>query len=339
MSGRSPDRWLRHWTQHERRYDPGCVLRRWAPDGSVRGVAVTAVTWWAIAGVAAGVVSPAVLRELMRRGASAAALLCTWAVMVCLVTVALAVPALTELAHRCWLAVHPETGRIDTVAGYLSAVALSLAAARGGWQLCRSGRSRHRLHSKHFQMAWVLNGDRPRRGAVLWLPVTQPLAYSLAGQPPLVVATAGLHRVFDDTTIEAVLAHEHAHVNRGHHRLVALADTVAAGIGWLPLMGQAPSMVRTLVELDADAHAARTFGHRRLATALRTLQHMATPPTALGIAGECTELRLARLTVEHSGGAGRLGGLAAGCGAALVVGVAGLLTTATVIALVSCTAT
>ena len=26
-----------------------------------------------------------------------------------------------------------------------------------------------------------------------------------------------------------------------------VADTVAAGIGWLPLMGQAPSMVRTLV--------------------------------------------------------------------------------------------
>lgn len=300
---------------------------------------MTALLWWAIGGVAAGGLAPLALRELIRRGASAAALLCAWGVLVCLIIAVLALPALTELLHRCWQPVHPaDTGPIDAAGSALSAGVLIIAVIRGGWSLVRSRRLRHRLHGKHSEMTWVLTGDRPYRGGVLWLPLSEPFAYSLAGQPPLVVATEGLRRVFDEATVSAVLAHERAHVTRRHHLLVALADTVAAGLGWLPLMRRSPSMVRTLVELDADAHAARAHGHQRLRQALHTLQHVAAPPVALGITSECTRLRLARLAAERSAGAGRLGGAAASCGAALVVGVAALLSLATVIAVASCSA-
>lgn len=300
---------------------------------------MTAVVWWAIAGVAAGGVTQVALHALVRRGISAAALLCVWGVMVCLIITALALPAFAELLHRCWLAVHPAgASQVNTAAGVVSVVILVVAAMRGGWRLGHIGRLRHRLYGKHLEMTWLLTGDRPRRGAVLWLPATPPLAYSLAGQPPLVVATAGLREVFDDATVGAVLAHEHAHVARRHHLFVALADALAAGLGWLPLMRQSPSLVRTLVELDADAHAARQHGHHRLLRALQLLQHAATPPAALGIASECTQLRLARLAAQRCGGSGRLGGAAASCGAVLVVGVAALLSLAAVIALASCTA-
>ncbi|SKK92243.1 Zn-dependent protease with chaperone function [Mycobacteroides abscessus subsp. massiliense] len=300
---------------------------------------MTAVAWWALAGVAAGCLTPVALRALLRRGVGAAVLLCTWGAMVSLIITALALPALAELFHRCRLSVRPiDTSPLDTAAAAVSAGILLVAAIVGGWRFGHHSRMRHRLHGKHFEMNWLLTGQRPRPGTVVWLPVAEPLAYSLAGHPPLVVATTGLYRVFDAATVSAVLAHEHAHTARRHHLFVSLADTVASGLGWLPLMRQSPSLVRTLVELDADAHAARSHGHHRLLRALRTLQHTATPPAALGIAGECTQLRMTRLCAQSCGGAGRLGGVAAYCGAALVVGVPVLVSLSVVIAVASCTA-
>lgn len=300
---------------------------------------MTVVAWWALGGVAAGAVAQVALRGLVRRGAGAATLLCGWAVVVCSIITALALPALSELWHRCGLSAHPaDTTWVNSSAGAISAGLVLVAAIRGGWRVGHIERLQRRLHSKHCEMTWLLTGDRPRRGAVLWLPVTQPIAYSLAGQPPLVVATAGLRDVFDHATVDAVLAHEHAHVARRHHLLVALADAVAAGLGWLPLMRQSPSLVRTLVELDADARAAHVHGRHHLLRALLTLQHVAAPPAALGIASECTQLRLARLAAPRCGGAGWMSGAAASCGAALVVGVSALVSLATVIAVASCTA-
>ncbi|WP_234816810.1 MULTISPECIES: M56 family metallopeptidase [Mycolicibacterium] len=297
---------------------------------------MTTALWWALAGVAAGSIAPVVLRSLIRRGTSAAALLGTWGVMVCLVISALAVPALVELAHRCSLTVRIGDGRAGTVVGVLSAAVLLVAGTRAAWRLRAINRSRRRLYVKHFELTWLLTGSRPRGGGVLWLPVADPLAYSLAGHPAVVVATRGLRGVLDDAAVSAVLAHERAHVARRHHRLVALADAVAAGLGWLPLMRQSPSLVRMLVELDADAHAARIHGHRCLIRALRTLQRAAAPPAALGIAGECTQLRLDRLGARQSAGAGRLGGAATRWSSALIVAVACVLSLSAVIAIASC---
>ncbi|MEN3225282.1 M56 family metallopeptidase [Mycolicibacterium porcinum] len=300
---------------------------------------MTAVVWWALLGVAAGYLVPVALRALLRRGVGAAVLLCAWGAMVSLIVTALALPVLAELLRRCWLSAGPvDSSRVDTAAAAVSAVIVVVAAVRGGWRFGHLSRMRHRLHGKHFEMNWLLTGQRPRPGTVVWLPATEPLAYSLAGQPPLVVATTGLYRVFDDATVSAVLAHEHAHTARRHHLFVSLADTVASGLGWLPVMRQSPSLVRTLVELDADAHAARAHGHHRLLQALRTMQHTPAPPAALGIAGECTQLRMARLSAQSCGGAGRLGGAAARLGAGLVLGVPALLSLSAVIAVVSCTA-
>ncbi|WP_308161517.1 M56 family metallopeptidase [Mycolicibacterium goodii] len=298
---------------------------------------MTTALWWVLAGVAVGNIAPVVLRSLIRRGTSAAALVGIWGLTVCLVISALAVPALVELVHRCWSTVRIGDGRGDTVVGVLSAGVLLVAGTRGIWRLGAINRSRRRLHARHFELTWLLTGSPPRRGGVLWLPVAEPLAYSLAGHPPVVVATCGLHGVLDDEAVNAVLAHEHAHVARRHHRLVALADAVAAGLGWLPLMRQSPSLVRTLVEMDADAHAAQIHGQHRLIRALQTLQHAAAPPAALGIAGECTQLRIDRLVARRSAGAGRLGGAATRWSSALIVGMACVLSLSAVIAVASCT--
>ncbi|KUI37552.1 peptidase M48 [Mycobacterium sp. GA-2829] len=294
--------------------------------------------WWTIGGLAVGVLTPPVLRALTRRGTDAGVLLSVWGVLVCTTLAAVALPGLAELLHRCWLALHAgPPGQVDTIAGILSAAALGVAAIRGGWQLSRTGRQRRRLHDKHVELAWLLTGRSPRSGAVLWLPATEPLAYSLAGNPALVVMSTGLRQCLDSAAVRAVEAHERAHVRRRHHLLIAVAQAAAAGLGWLPLMRQSPSLVRTLVELDADAHAARSHGHRGLRRALQTLQSAPAPAPALGIASECTQLRLARLAGRRSSG-GRLAGSSAAWGAALVLGMTTLLTFAALTGLASCTA-
>ncbi|WP_333893203.1 M56 family metallopeptidase [Mycolicibacterium gadium] len=299
---------------------------------------MTVVVWWTVGGIAIGVLAPPILRALMRRGTDAAVLLVVWGVLVCLTLSAVALPALAELLHRCWLALHAGApGPLDTVAGALSAVALIVAVIRGGWRVGRTSRHRRRLHDKHAELAWLLTGSGPRSGTVLWLPATEPLAYSLAGDPPLVVMSTGLRQCLDGVSVNAVAAHEHAHVRRRHHLLITVAQAAAAGLGWLPLMRHSPSLVRTLVELDADALAAHTHGHHGLRRALQTLQTAPAPAAALGIVGDCTQLRLARLDGRSSSYSRRFSDSTAGCGAALVLGMTMLLTFTALIGLASCT--
>ncbi|QIV79794.1 M56 family peptidase (plasmid) [Mycolicibacterium frederiksbergense] len=295
--------------------------------------------WWSVVGVVMTAMSPRALRWLTRRGADAGVLLLAWAVSVCLTVFAVALPGLTELLRRCWLTLHAgPPGGVDTAIGVVSGGLIAFAAVRGGWHLARAGRYRRRLHARHAELAWVLRGSALRADGVLWLPTSEPHAYSLAGDPPLVVLSTGMRERLDGAAVRAVVAHEQAHLQRRHHLLIAVAHAVAAGLWWLPLTRQSPSLVRTLVELDADAHAARVHGNRPLHRALLSLQDAHAPATALGIAGECVQLRLARLSGRCSPRAGRFAASAAGSTAVLLVTAAVLVVAVLTTALASCTA-
>ena len=301
---------------------------------------MTGILWWSLVGVGVGTLSPPVLRWLTRRGADAGVLLLAWAILIWLTLFAVALPGLAELLHQCWLALHagPGGGIVDRAVGVVSGGFLVFAAFRGGWKLVGIARYRRRLHAQHAELAWVLHGSAPRAGEVLWLPTSQQHAYSLAGDPPLVVMSTGLREHLDHSALRAVLAHERAHLQRRHHLLIAVAYGVAAGFWWLPLMRQSPSMVRTLVELDADAHAARVHGHRPLRRALLRLQDAQAPAAALSIAGDCVELRLSRLSARRSPATGRLFASAASSSAILLAVTAVLVLAVLTTGLASCTA-
>lgn len=300
---------------------------------------MTGVMWWSVVGLVLAALSPAVLRWLTRRGADAGMLLLAWAVSVCLTLFAVALPGLAELIHRCWLALHAgPPGGLDTAIGVISGGLVALAAVRGGWRLASAGRYRRRLHARHAELAWVLYGSAWRGQGVLWLPTAEQHAYSLAGDPPLVVLSTGVRECLDDTAVRAVVAHERAHLQRRHHLLIAVAHAVAAGLWWLPLTRQSPSLVRTLVELDADAHAARVHGTRPLRRALVRLQDAHAPAAALGVAGDCVHLRLARLSGRHRPRAARFTGPAAGSTAMLLAATSLIVVALLTTALASCTA-
>ncbi len=159
--------------------------------------------------------------------------------------------------------------------GLLSGAAVVIAIIGGGWQIAGVTRHRRRVHARHTELAWLLTGGTaPQAGRVLWLPTSEPPhAYSLTGSPPLVVMSRGLRDCLDQAAVRAIRSHEDAHLQRRHHWFIAVAQALSAGIAWLPLTRQSPALVRMLIELDADAHAARIHGHRPLRRAIQTLRY------------------------------------------------------------------
>lgn len=297
---------------------------------------------WALGGVAVSAVSPSMLRLMVARGVGAARILMAWMALVCLSVLGIALPALAEVAHRCWLVLHDgQPSRLDTAIAALSITGLIVALSRCGWRMRSTAATREDVHRHHLEMARILEGTDPDAGAVVWLPVNHLLAYSLSGHPPMVVASTGLRSRLDPEAVTAVLAHEQAHLARHHHRLVRAAELLATGFPWLPLLAQSPTLVGTLVELDADAHAAHRVGAAGLRRALHTMASLgpsgAVPASALSAIGANTRLRLTRLndmSAEHARIPAALGPATAA--AAIMTPVLIVSTVMTITALTSC---
>ena len=95
-----------------------------------------------------------------------------------------------------------------------------------------------------------------------------PAAYSVAGRRPEVVVTSGAVDLLTGPQLGAVLAHEHAHLRRRHHRWAFAAALVAEVMPVVPLLREAPARVGRLLEMDADERAADHHEPRVLASAL-----------------------------------------------------------------------
>ena len=64
---------------------------------------------------------------------------------------------------------------------------------------------------------------------------SQPAAYCVAGRQPTVILTTAAVQALDPGQLDAVLAHERAHLAGRHHRLLALTPAVLAlALGRLP---------------------------------------------------------------------------------------------------------
>ena len=68
---------------------------------------------------------------------------------------------------------------------------------------------------------------------------SQPAAYCVAGRQPMLILTAGAVQALDTGQLDAVLAHERAHLTGRHHRLVAMARIGREVLPFLPLMQDA----------------------------------------------------------------------------------------------------
>jgi hypothetical protein len=138
------------------------------------------------------------------------------------------------------------------------------------------------------------SGRPSRRGAVL-VEHAQSAAYCVAGWQPTVILTTGAVQALDPGQLDAVLAHERAHLAGRHHRLLAMARIGREVLPFLPLMRDAEEQVAPQVELHTDDAATRARDPRLLATALIVLATAASPAPALAAGAADSVHRIHRL--------------------------------------------
>jgi len=136
---------------------------------------------------------------------------------------------------------------------------------------------------RHARTARLVGRSEPALGAVL-LEHSQPAAYCVAGRHPTVVLTTGALQALAPGQLEAVLAHERAHLAWRHHRLLAMARISRRALPFLPLMRDTEVQVQRLVELHADDAAVQARDPGSLATALVVLATAASASTSASAA-------------------------------------------------------
>ncbi|MFC5175118.1 M56 family metallopeptidase [Nocardioides taihuensis] len=148
-----------------------------------------------------------------------------------------------------------------------------------------------------------------------------PYAFCVGGRRHRVVVTSGLLANLNADEVDAVLAHEHAHLRQRHHvALVACRALFGALAPTFPAFCRAMPQVRLFAELSADDSARRRVGARPLRQALTTLACLPAPAGALAASAHDVQTRLLRLDGQHRQLTRRGSALAAaGIGAVILV--------------------
>ena len=147
---------------------------------------------------------------------------------------------------------------------------------------------------RHAQTARLVGRPDPALGATL-VDHAQPAAYCVAGPHPTVILTTAALQALDPGQLDAVLAHERAHLASHHHRLLAIARIGRQVLPFLPLMRVADTQITRLVEMHADDTATAGRGTGPLATALAVLAAAAGPAPGLAAAATDAVQRIQRL--------------------------------------------
>lgn len=202
------------------------------------------------------------------------------------------------VADACARVVAPiEPG--GAVAGWLAAV-LALWIAVAG----RRGLG-HARAAQRSALVEASIGDHHHRGGVdiVTLPTGALFAYSVDGREPQIVVTEGLCRELGDD-LALVIAHERAHLDFGHQRLLSWAQAAETALG--PLARPVASELRLAIERAADdaAAGADQMSRRRLHQALCRVIGVARSPVAALSAVDVVSERLDAL--EHVPAAGSL---------------------------------
>lgn len=196
-----------------------------------------------------------------------------------------------ELFHRCPVffdALRSHGSYLLLAAGgLLIAVAVSGIAAIVALRRVRDMRGIGRRHALTVKAV----GLERRRYSVV--PGAAPAAWSIAVDGGHIVLTEAALVSLNPTELEAVIAHERAHLRGRDHLVRTLMAAVAAAVP-CPLTRAASRETAELLEMAADDAAARRCGPASVARALVVLSGAA-PAGALGAAGLSTRSRLDRL--------------------------------------------
>jgi len=260
------------------------------------------------------VVAPRLLPPLTRRGSAPRAAVAVWLIVLfsVLASWAAAAAALVVYAARTWTRPDPLAVRA-CFAAWRSAAAgqHGVSTQIGLWVLtlvvgtltvtlaARVGRSllRGRASSRRHARSAHIIGRRVAGVDGLVLDAPQKMAYCLGGRPATIVITTAAIATLEPPHLDAVLAHERAHLAGRHHLLLAATRALAASMPRIRLFTVAETEIAGLLEMCADDTAARRHGASPLLAAILALAGAdPIPSAALGAntVGVCA--RVTRLT-------------------------------------------
>jgi Zn-dependent protease with chaperone function len=212
----------------------------------------------------------------------------SWLAAVVLAGLALAVPLTWQAASR------PADLAGRTPAFITGTVLTAAVVLRAAWCLARGLAAARREHRAHAAFLAVAGRPDPAMGAVV-LDGEAPACYCLPRGRHRVVISAGALSRLSPGQLQAVLAHERAHLRGHHHRMLAAAAALARAFPAIPLLARAPGELAVLAEMTADDAAARRHDPADLAAALVTLAGVGRHSAALAAGGPAAIARIQRL--------------------------------------------
>ena len=164
----------------------------------------------------------------------------------------------------------------------------------------RTARTRRR-HRALLELV-VRPGTSSPEAETLLLDHPAPVAFCIPGVRPLLVLSSGMVEELDGAQVDAVIAHERAHLTEHHHLLLLPFLAWRAALPVLPAADRAHDAVRDLVEMRADDVALGSLSgrdpRRTLAEAIVAVAAGAggqLPAGALAVTGGAVAERVRRL--------------------------------------------
>ena len=135
---------------------------------------------------------------------------------------------------------------------------------------------------------------RPGPAGVRVIDDEQPAVYCLPGRRRIVLTTGAL-RCLDSRQLDAVLAHERAHLSGRHHLVLTFASALKDAFPAAGFFATGARQIGELIEVAADDAAIRREHRLTLAGALLAVATTGVPAGALGAGGTAAAQRVRRL--------------------------------------------
>ena len=181
----------------------------------------------------------------------------------------------------------------SAVAGVAGGLVAAAVAGRMAWACGSAAAAARRRRATHDDVLAVIAKPGPAADVRI-IDGDRPAVYCLPGRRRIVLTTGALSRL-DDGELDAVLAHERAHLSGRHHLVLALAAALPRAFPAVGFFAVAARQVAYLVEIAADDAAARRAPRLTVASALLAVAGAGVPAGALGASGSAAAQRIQRL--------------------------------------------
>ena len=185
------------------------------------------------------------------------------------------------------------TSPAGAAAGAAGTLLAATVLGRATWYYGAAAAAARHRRAVHDDVLAVLARPGPAADVQV-IDTDRPAVYCLPGRRRIVL-TSGALACLDDDQLEAVLAHERAHLSERHHLVLRLAAALASAFGVIRFFAVAARQVSYLVEVAADDAAVRRAPRLTLAAALLAVAAGGVPAGALGAGGSAAAQRIRRL--------------------------------------------